>query len=130
VESVLSQWSDTSAQAFTTPGFTEASANAAIEIGDRLIMPIQRFIKRDLEMLWRKAITSANPSLDPVKAAVRLNWGVPETPELEITDVLRAFELQAIRRDEVRKNLVKAGFELWEPERRSETKLAGEEVKA
>lgn len=106
---------------FTTPGFTEASANSAIEIADRLIMPIQRFIKRDLEMLWRKVITSANPTLDPVKAAVRLNWGAPETPELEIADVLRAFELRAIRRDEVRKNLIKAGFELSEPKGSSET---------
>ena len=124
MESVLSQWSDTSAQAFTTPGFTEASANAAIEIGDRLIMPIQRFIKRDLEMLWRRVITSANASLDPVKAAVRLNWGAPETPELEIADVLKAFELRAIRRDEARKNLIKAGFELWEPEGGSKSEVA------
>ena len=88
---------------FTTPGFTEASATAAIEIADRLIMPIQRFIKRDLEMLWRKVIRSTDSSLDPVKAAVRLNWGAPDVPEIEIADVLKAFELRAIRRDEVRK---------------------------
>jgi len=106
------------------PGFTEASANAAIEIADRLIMPIQRFIKRDLEMLWRKVIRSTDSSLDPVKAAVRLNWGAPETPEIEVDHILKAFELRAIRPEEARKNLLKAGFELWEPEE-SETEGEG-----
>jgi hypothetical protein len=97
---------------FTTPGFTEASANAAIDIADRLIMPIQRFIKRDLEMLWRKVIHSKDSSINPVKAAVRLNWGAPETPEIEIADILRAKEIDVITREEARKNLIKAGFEL------------------
>jgi hypothetical protein len=55
---------------FTTPGFTEASATAAIDIADRLIYPIERFIKRDLEMLWRKVIVSKDSSSDSVKAAV------------------------------------------------------------
>lgn len=101
---------------FTTPGFTEASANAAIDIADRLIMPIQRFIKRDLEMLWRKVIMAADSALDPVKAGVRLNWGQKETPEIQIADILKARELKIIRLEEARKNLAKAGFELWEEE--------------
>ncbi len=99
---------------FTTPGFTEASANAAIDIADRLIMPIQRFIKRDLEALWQKVISSADSSIDPIQASIRLNWGAPELPEVQITDILKALELGAIRSDEARKNLVKAGIELWE----------------
>jgi len=33
---------------------------------------------------------------------------------VEIGDILKAFELGAIRRDELRKNLAKSGWELWE----------------
>ncbi|MBA7715184.1 hypothetical protein ES703_124225 [subsurface metagenome] len=34
---------------FTTPGFTEASAKAALEIAERKVMALQRFIKRTCE---------------------------------------------------------------------------------
>jgi hypothetical protein len=97
---------------FTTPGFTEASATNAIDIADRLIYPIQRFIKRDLEMLWRKVIVSKDSSLDPVKAAVRLNWGPPAEPDIEQVvalapqlvklvelKVVKPLEMRAILRD-------------------------------
>jgi len=100
---------------FTTPGFTEASANAAIDIADRLIMPIQRLIKRDVERLWIKVIKAASAELDPVKASVRLNWGAPETPEVIAADLIHAAELGLIRPEEFRKNAVKFGWELWEP---------------
>lgn len=112
---------------FTTPGFTEASANAAIDIADRLIMPIQRLTKRDLEMLWRKVIVAADSSLDPVKAAVRLNWGVPEAPEIKLADLIELAKIgattgtQIIRPDELRKNLAKFGIELFEPKKSSES---------
>jgi hypothetical protein len=99
---------------FTTPGFTEASAKAAIEIADRLIMPIQRLIKRDVERLWSKVIKAASADLDPVKASVRLNWGAPETPEIIAADLIHAAELNLIRPEEFRKNAVKFGWELWE----------------
>jgi len=100
---------------FTTPGFTEASANAAVEVADRLIMPLQRLIKRVVERnVFDPLIMQAG--FDPAKAAVRLNWGTPETPELTIENVLKAFELGAVRSDEARKNLAKFGVELWETE--------------
>jgi hypothetical protein len=99
---------------FTTPGFTEASAKAAIDIADRLIMPIQRLIKRDVERLWSKVIKAASADLDPVKASVRLNWGAPETPEVIVADLIHAAELGLIRSEEFRKNVVKFGWELWE----------------
>jgi len=91
----------------TTPGFTEASATAAIDIADRLIYPIQRFIKRDLEMLWRKVIKSADSSLDPVKAAVRLNWGPPAEPDIEqlvalAPQLVKLVELKVVRPLEMR----------------------------
>ena len=34
---------------FSTPGFTEASANAALELQNMLIQPVQRYIKRQVE---------------------------------------------------------------------------------
>jgi len=52
---------------------------------------------------------------DPVKAKVRLNWGAPESPEINVADMLRAAELKLIRPDEFRKNAVKFGWELSEP---------------
>ena len=59
--------------------------------------------------------------LDPKQADCRLNWGMPETPEIELEDVVRLAEISAttgvqyVRSDEVRKILVKMGFELTEP---------------
>jgi len=107
---------------FTTPGFTEASATAAIDIADRLIYPIQRFIKRDVEMLWRKVIVSEDSSLDPVKAAVRLNWGPPAEPDIEQLvalapqlvklvelKVVRPLEMRAILRDLFNLEMIEKG---------------------
>lgn len=34
---------------FSTPGFTEASARAALDLQDMLIKPVQRYIKRQVE---------------------------------------------------------------------------------
>jgi len=48
---------------------------------------------------------------------VRLNWGSPETPEIVVTEILKAGELGFLRVEEVRRNLVKiAKWELWEKE--------------
>jgi hypothetical protein len=57
--------------------------------------------------------------LDPTEANCRLNWGA-EKPEVKLEDLIRLAEVSAtheteyVRPEEVRKNLVKAGFELWE----------------
>lgn len=103
---------------FTTPGFTEASARAAIEIAERRVMALQRFLKRTIEreIFW-PVIQQAG--LEPAKADCRLNWGIAEKPEIEVADVLRAFELGAIRSEELRKMLTAAGWEVWEPEESS-----------
>ncbi len=105
----------------TTPGFTEASANAAIEVAERHVMALQRFIKRIVEReIFVPVIKQGG--LDPKQADCRLNWGMPETPEIELEDVVRLAEISAttrvqyVRPDEVRKILVKMGFELAEPE--------------
>ncbi len=104
----------------TTPGFTEASANAAIEVAERHVMALQRFIKRIVEReIFSPVMRQAG--LDPEKADCRLNWGMPETPQIELEDLVRLAEISAntgvqyVRPDEVREMLVKVGFELTEP---------------
>jgi len=104
---------------FSTPGFTEASAKAALELQNMLIKPVQRYIKRQVE---REIFTSvlAQEGLDPSKAQVRLHWGSPRTQEASVADMLKAAELKLIRGEEFRKNAVKFGWELWE-EAKTET---------
>lgn len=98
---------------FSTPGFTEASAKAALELQNMLIKPIQRYIKRQVEReIFDVALAQAG--LNPLKAQPRLHWGVPKTQEANLADMLRAAELGLIRAEEFRKNAVKFGWELWE----------------
>ena len=76
-------------------------------------MALQRFVKRTVEReIFTPVIEQAGP--DPAKADCRLNWGMAEKPQVAVADVLRAFELGAIRAEELRKMLGKAGWELWE----------------
>ncbi len=115
---------------FSTPGFTEASARAALDLQDMLVKPVQRYIKRQVEKEIF-AVTVAQAGFDPVKAKVRLNFGSPETPELNPADLIKATELGLVRAEEFRKNAVKFGWELWEakPEGTPETGVQGKEVK-
>ncbi|MEM0313348.1 MAG: hypothetical protein QXQ41_02225 [Candidatus Bathyarchaeia archaeon] len=100
---------------FSMPGFTEASAKAALELQNMLVKPIQRYIKRTVEReIFKPVLEQAG--LDPTEAHVRLNWGVPEKPEVKMADMLRAAELGLIRAEEFRKNAAKFGWELWERE--------------
>ncbi|MBT0158952.1 hypothetical protein G4O51_03090 [Candidatus Bathyarchaeota archaeon A05DMB-2] len=98
---------------FSTPGFTEASARAALDLQDMLIKPVQRYIKRQVEREIF-AVVVAQAGLDAVKAKVRLNFGSPETPELVPSDLIKAAELGLVRAEEFRKNAVKFGWELWD----------------
>jgi hypothetical protein len=98
---------------FSTPGFTEASARAALELQDMLIKPTQRYIKRQVEKEIFAIIVS-QAGLDPIKAKVRLNFGCPETPELNPADLIKAAESGLVRSEEFRKNAVKFGWELWD----------------
>lgn len=110
---------------FSTPGFTEASSKAALDLQDMLIRPIQRYVKRQVERdIFALVLTQAG--FDPVNAGVRLNWGMPEVPEPKMENMLRAAELGLIRVEEFRKNAVKFGWELWEekPEQ-PETSMEG-----
>jgi hypothetical protein len=98
---------------FSTPGFTEASAKAALDLQDMLIKPVQRYIKRQVEKEIFAAIVAQN-GFDVSKAKVRLNFGSPQTPELVPSDLIKAAELGLVRPEEFRKNAVKFGWELWD----------------
>jgi hypothetical protein len=98
---------------FSTPGFTEASAKAALDLQAMLIKPVQRLIKRQVEREIFAAVL-AQAGINPVEAQVRLNWGSEKAPEIAMVDMLKAAELGLIRQEEFRKNAVKFGWELWE----------------
>ncbi|MGD6851154.1 MAG: hypothetical protein ACQCN6_03745 [Candidatus Bathyarchaeia archaeon] len=111
---------------FSTPGFTEASAKAALELQDMLIDPIQRMVKRRVEREVFSTIAKQN-GFDPVKAQLRLNWGNPETPEITAVDLISAAEKNLIRPDEFRKNAVKIlGWELWDEKQGNGSKSNGD----
>jgi len=94
---------------FTTPGFTEASARAAIEVAERKVQALQRFLKRIVErQVWGEVLRKAG--YDPVKAEVRLYWGMPEKPEFNVRDVLEAYDIGLVDRDEARKILLELGW--------------------
>ncbi len=98
---------------FSTPGFTEASANAALELQNILIQPVQRYIKRQVEHeLFNVVLFQAG--LDPAKAQARLNWSPYKTKEANAADLLKAAEQGLIRQEEFRKNAVKFGWQLWD----------------
>ncbi|MCW4010641.1 MAG: hypothetical protein NWF05_08480 [Candidatus Bathyarchaeota archaeon] len=107
---------------FSTPGFTEASAKAALELQSMLITPIQRYIKRQVERELFNVIL-AQKGLDPHKAKARLLWGAPQTREVNVTDLLRAGELGFVTREEFRKNAEKFGWEML-PEPKPEREAA------
>jgi hypothetical protein len=98
---------------FSTPGFTEASAKAALDLQAMLIKPIQRYIKRQVERDIFDVVL-AQGGFEPAKVQARLNWGSPQTPEISMADMLKAAELGLIRQEEFRKNAVKFGWHLWE----------------
>ena len=87
---------------FSTPGFTEASARAALDLQDMLIDPVQRMVKRRVEREIF-AIVLRQGGFDPIKAQVRLNWGSPETPEVTVADLIGAANGGLIRPEEFRK---------------------------
>jgi hypothetical protein len=98
---------------FSTPGFTEASARAALDLQDMLIKPVQRYIKRQVEKEIFATIVNQS-GFEASKAKVRLNFGSPKTPELIPADLIKAAELGLVRVEEFRKNAVKFGWELWD----------------
>jgi len=104
---------------FTTPGFTEASARAALDMAERKVMALQRFIKRVVEREIFAPLVG-QMGFDSKKAECRLVWGLPERPEVGVGDVVRLAEVSAqsgvryVSAEEVRRMLVRLGFDLSE----------------
>ncbi|MCX8191736.1 MAG: hypothetical protein N3F06_02880 [Nitrososphaerales archaeon] len=98
----------------STPGFTEASARAALEAVESTVRGIQRFLKRIIEREIFDRVLISN-GINPQRNPVRLNWGQPDIPEIKFDDVFKAVELGIVRVEEARKILQKSGWELWEP---------------
>jgi hypothetical protein len=91
---------------------TEASATVMLEYYKERIEMIRRYMKRTVEReVFEPLVRDAGLSETP-----RLNWGRIEEPELVVADLLKAYELGGVRTDELRKNLVKMGWTLWEEE--------------
>jgi len=99
------------AKLVTKTGFTEASANAALEIGERRVLALQRFLKRGIERhIFDRVVAQAG--LDPAQAQVRLTWGMPESLDYEklnqilgqLTELLKV-DPTVIAHDELRKIL-------------------------
>ncbi len=70
------------AKLITKTGFTEASADAALEIAERRVLGLQRFLKRGVERYLFDRVVAAT-GLDPAQAEVRLNWGLKESLDYE-----------------------------------------------
>jgi hypothetical protein len=51
---------------------------------------------------------------DPRRAAVRLNWGIPEKPEINMADLIKAAEQKLISPEEFRNIARKIGWEIME----------------
>jgi hypothetical protein len=108
---------------FTTPGFTEASARAAIEVAERKVMALQRFLKRIIEReIFQPVIRQAG--FDPAEAEVRLEWGLPEKPDVEallpmLADIAKD-RPDVISAAEFRKILVDLGLALEKIEEEAE----------
>jgi hypothetical protein len=89
-----------------------------------LIDPIQRMIKRRVEREIFAVIVQ-QAGYDSAKAAVRLNWGSPDEPEMLMADLISAATspVPLIRAEEFRKNAIKAGWQLWDPDPATDAKI-------
>lgn len=99
---------------FTSPGFTEASARAALQFGERKIYALQRYLKRMMEKIFAEWVAEAG--LDPTQAQVRLNWRLPERPSVEhlLPILMRTWQYKGITTREWRRILINIGVDLEE----------------
>ena len=110
---------------FTEPGFTEASAKAALEAADLMYKAYQH-LKADevinvLIKPWYNA-KSNMPLWDD--ANIEMHFGLPDSPEIDSAFLINAATAGLIRVDEFRRNIEKSGVEIWEPESEMEKVFA------
>lgn len=89
---------------FTTPGFTEASARAALEIAASYKYILQEFIRRKINMQILPIVAQIN-GLDK---NVKLNFGQAKRVMPSTDDIHEMFRLGAITQEEYRRNMQQA----------------------
>ncbi len=98
---------------FTAPGFTEASANSALAIAERKVVALQRFFKRTIEFeVFDLVLEQAG--LSPLRAEVRLNWGMPERLDATCADIINATTSGIVEIPEARAMLKEMGWRIEE----------------
>jgi len=94
---------------FTTPGFTEASARAAVEAAERKVRTLQEFLRRNIENEILKPYCDQNNL-----KYVNFNWGQPDIPELDFDQIIKAAEIGVITFSEAKNMLRRLGWEIPE----------------
>ena len=91
---------------------TEASAKVMLDIVDRHIAGIQRYVKRKVEGEIFKPLVEAHG----LKEVPRLNWGMPRTKleEIDLDDIAKLVQAFVIDSSTARKWLQKLGFPIEE----------------
>jgi len=94
---------------------TKATAETAAALVERKVMALQRFVKRTIEKeVFDPVVKQAGQ--DAQKAAVRLNWGIPEKPDinalLPVLAQIAKDRPDAISSQEIRNILIKMGLPL------------------
>jgi hypothetical protein len=101
---------------------TKATAETAAALVERKVMALQRFIKRTIEKEVFNPVAK-QAGLDPQKAAVRLNWGIPEKPDINaLLPVLAQIAIarpDVITTPELRNILIDMGLSLEKVETKS-----------
>jgi hypothetical protein len=98
----------------TLAGFTYASSQAAMETIEPEIRTMQFIIKQYDEELFRKVIEQHGGNA--ISANIELHWGMPERPELLISDIINAYQsgleygAPIITREEAREMLRESGW--------------------
>lgn len=91
---------------------TEASGRVMLEIVDRHVAGIQRYIKRKVEGEIFKPVVEAKGLTE----VPRLNWGMPRTKldEISLDDIAKLVQAPVIDSDTARRWLAKLGFPVEE----------------
>ena len=93
--------------------FTEASANAAIAIGEFRTAALRRYLKRVIEtQFFDKWVDEAG--LDSAQAQVRLNWRLLRMPDMSVlmSVLTKLVELGSLKTQEIRHILIDMGLPL------------------
>jgi len=109
-------------------GYTEASSKTAEGVSETRVFAIQQFLKRGIERFVFDSVVRAE-GLDPAKAKVRLNWGMPEALDYEklidllqpLGAIIQVYGPSVIRTPEMRKilrDIAKLPLEEEEPDQK------------